>query len=359
LELNLDRDTMNLYGTPDIADSIFLKIARSKIFVADVSIINTAEGDRKCPNPNVLIELGFAARVLGWERIFCIYNLDYGSFEDLPFDLRQRRPIAYSIKKFGKEKCRNDISRILADSIISLHKKGGLFDAIDDYIKEQVDTEILTIGRHLGKILFGYTSHSGPDLTQLLVNLTEEEIKLKINSQKLIGFQIFKNLNVHEQKFRTFADNAISSLHHDRELAAIMIAFVNWIRRYEALNYARNNKPLDKENGEEKDLDFRILPPSNFQKNVDLPNRHVLLRQLSENQGVMIYFGDFIHSSKVHRLLLPYRFDDSQVDIFVSLIRQFINAVNDWLNFTNGEFILDMYQHFELRDTRIDLPDSY
>lgn len=353
LELNLDRDTRNISGTPDIANTIFEKISHSKIFVADISIINSSSKDRKCPNPNVLVELGFAVRVLGWERIFCIYNLDYGNFDDLPFDLRQRRPISYSINKFGKEKCRNEISSILTDSIIALHKKGGLFDAIDDYIKEQVDTEILTIGSHLGKILFGYTGNSGPALIQLLTNLTEDEIKSKILSQEFIGFQIFKNLDIHEQKFRKFADDAISSFHHDRELAAIMIGFLNWIRRYESINSTRNSEQLFKEIGEEVNQDFKVLPASSLQNNAGLLNRHILLRKLAESKGIVIDFGDFSRNSQIKKLLFSYCINSNQADVLVSLVRQFADAVNDWLNYTNGEFILDTYQHFEIRDIRI------
>ena len=211
LELNIDRDTKGISGTPDISDSIFSKIAKSKIFVADISIINSDSKGRKCPNPNVMIELGYAARVLGWERIFCVYNLDYGDINDLPFDLRHRRPIQYSIKQTGKEKAKAEIAKILANSVIALNKNGGLFDKVDDYIKQKVDTEILTIAGHLGKMLFGYTGKSLPELTQLLMNLSDDDIEKNITENELIGFQIFKNFSVHEQKFRQLAEECIVS----------------------------------------------------------------------------------------------------------------------------------------------------
>src|SRR5438876_9492524 len=55
----LDRDTQNVPGAPDIAHTIFQKIEKAAAFVADVSIINAGIG-RPTPNPNVLIELGYA-----------------------------------------------------------------------------------------------------------------------------------------------------------------------------------------------------------------------------------------------------------------------------------------------------------
>lgn len=69
-------------GMPDITESIFTKISNSSVFIADISIINDAWINRKTPNPNVLIELGYAARTLGWDKIICIFNSDYGSFND-------------------------------------------------------------------------------------------------------------------------------------------------------------------------------------------------------------------------------------------------------------------------------------
>lgn len=95
LELNLDRDTKGEPGTPDIVSTIFKKIAASSLFVCDISIINQESQLRKTPNPNVLLELGFAASVLGWENVICIYNTGFGKVEDLPFDLKFRRPILY------------------------------------------------------------------------------------------------------------------------------------------------------------------------------------------------------------------------------------------------------------------------
>jgi len=51
------------------------------------------------PNPNVLIELGYAVKTLGWNRIVCIFNEESGRIQDLPFDLRQRRVRSYKLKE--------------------------------------------------------------------------------------------------------------------------------------------------------------------------------------------------------------------------------------------------------------------
>src|SRR5438874_12383969 len=67
IEVRVDSDTAGVSGAPDIAQTIFEKIEASDVFVADVSIINPTVDGKRTPNPNVLIELGFAIAKLGWE----------------------------------------------------------------------------------------------------------------------------------------------------------------------------------------------------------------------------------------------------------------------------------------------------
>ena len=95
----LDRDTQDVPGSPDIAATIFDKIDRCGLFVCDVSIVNQSTPGRPMPNPNVLIELGYAVKTLGWNRIVCIFNQATGTIQDLPFDLRQRRVRSYDLQE--------------------------------------------------------------------------------------------------------------------------------------------------------------------------------------------------------------------------------------------------------------------
>lgn len=94
----VDRDTQGVAGAPDIASTIFAKITASDIFVADISIIARPRNGRPMPNPNVLIELGYAFRALGQERVILVFNRSYGKIEELPFDLRMRRLVSYDMK---------------------------------------------------------------------------------------------------------------------------------------------------------------------------------------------------------------------------------------------------------------------
>lgn len=97
LDAVVDRDTFGMPGSPSIVESITGKIAKSDIFVCDISIINLSSTGRPTPNPNVLYELGFASALLGWERIIMIQNTAFGNIEKLPFDLRGRRILQYHL----------------------------------------------------------------------------------------------------------------------------------------------------------------------------------------------------------------------------------------------------------------------
>lgn len=96
----IDRDTTGVPGSPNITETIFRKIDQANVFVADISIINReasgqAASGRLMPNPNVLLELGYALKALGEQQIILVLNEAYGGPEALLFDLRMRRVIPY------------------------------------------------------------------------------------------------------------------------------------------------------------------------------------------------------------------------------------------------------------------------
>jgi hypothetical protein len=109
LEINFDRDTRNSSGSPQIAQTIFDKISQSDIFVCDISLINNTLINktlkrRLTSNPNVLIELGFAINRLGWERVICVNNTEFGANELLPFDIRGHRITSFNNKDKSSRK---------------------------------------------------------------------------------------------------------------------------------------------------------------------------------------------------------------------------------------------------------------
>ncbi len=124
--VEVSRDTQGLAGSPNIGDAIYEKIDKADIFVADVTIINPEASGRKTPNPNVMIELGYAIKALGWDHIVILYNSDCGDVEKLPFDINHQRMTGYSLKECGKAESQKKIIRSIAGTIEILKTKGVL-----------------------------------------------------------------------------------------------------------------------------------------------------------------------------------------------------------------------------------------
>jgi hypothetical protein len=98
-EITVDEDSRAVPGASDIPDNILKKIAICDIFICDitpVTRINTPDDNiRDIPNPNVMFELGFAVRHIGWDRIILVLNTNYGSNDYVPFDISKHKILCY------------------------------------------------------------------------------------------------------------------------------------------------------------------------------------------------------------------------------------------------------------------------
>jgi hypothetical protein len=99
----LDSDTSGVAGFPNIVSAIFEKIDSADVFVPDLTIVHRCEG-AAFPNPNVLLETGYAIKSLGYARIVGVMNAAEGRPEDLPFDLRAHRPTMYKLPPDGERR---------------------------------------------------------------------------------------------------------------------------------------------------------------------------------------------------------------------------------------------------------------
>jgi hypothetical protein len=104
-EIRIDQDTQGLSGSPAIGEAILTKIRSTDVFVADLTFIDNGGDDsnsnaRRTPNPNVMLEYGYALHALGDGRIICVFNEQFGQPDELPFDLAHRRwPIRFSLQE--------------------------------------------------------------------------------------------------------------------------------------------------------------------------------------------------------------------------------------------------------------------
>jgi hypothetical protein len=116
-DIEIDRDTLNEPGSPPIADTIFAKIDRAAVFVADMTYVSTRPNGDRSPNPNVLVEHGWALKSLTHRRVIAVMNTAYGDPREisLPFDLRHTRwPIGFALP----EGCDADVRKAVKDSLV-------------------------------------------------------------------------------------------------------------------------------------------------------------------------------------------------------------------------------------------------
>jgi hypothetical protein len=94
----IESDMRGVPGSQDIPNTLFRKIEECDIFFADVNLVYKSLSREDClsPNPNVLIELGYAASKLDWDRVILILNTNINKIEQLPFDIRQRAILWYT-----------------------------------------------------------------------------------------------------------------------------------------------------------------------------------------------------------------------------------------------------------------------
>lgn len=174
IEIRLDKDTQGVEGAPDIANTIFEKIKQCHLFVADISIINVNSGEefRKAPNPNVLVELGYAASILGWDKVLLLYNLGFGGVQHLPFDLKMRRPIFYSLNETNvddKQVQKTILTKQLVGAINEISSKLRFFEnEITTKLYPYFHSKITEIAAESEDLLLNLFQFSGT--TELLDN---------------------------------------------------------------------------------------------------------------------------------------------------------------------------------------------
>lgn len=107
--LDVDRDTKGVGGTPPIIETIFSKIDRAAIFVPDLTFVCHRADGRLSPNPNVLIEYGWALKSRSHTRMMPVMNVFHGdpATESMPFDMAHlRHPIKFNLPESASKEVR-------------------------------------------------------------------------------------------------------------------------------------------------------------------------------------------------------------------------------------------------------------
>lgn len=332
-----DRDTRGVTGAPDIGETIFNKIEKADVFICDVSIINSSYEGRKTCNPNVLIELGYAAKTLGWEKVICLFNTKYGNISDLPFDLNHKRICLYNSDEEGNKAI---LSKRIVTAIGEIYGSGLLFNPIKDYMKSKIDYCLLEICKQLCCLVFGtITMTDALNSVNRLLECNTENIREYLQTDEgILGF-FTKNtlINVKILLEELFIKLTTSSL-FSTEWTVTVLEAIQWLQQYQWLISDRATNKLYRMIYSPNTL-FKVV--SGTELNKTNPNgSQLLLKKVGVNQGQVLYCATMpTYNEKL--LLSPHRVNSEALEGFVECVISAIHLVSTWLKKTGGEFILD------------------
>lgn len=191
-EFSIESDSRNDIGTPDLTESIFSKIEKCDILIADISIINVQSNYRRTPNPNVLLEVGYASKAISWSNILCLFNSEFGDIELLPFDIRTRKPIVYNTQDGTSE------SKIVLTKVLKAQIKEIIFNRVIDkkeYLstKRNVDLAVQNILIDICEFIFDRNSVDKYNYDKLL-HMSIESLRKALLHKQFLGFFLYRNI---------------------------------------------------------------------------------------------------------------------------------------------------------------------
>jgi hypothetical protein len=281
-DIEIDQATREEPGSPDIPDTIFKKIDECSIFIADVSFINDKTTGRQTPNPNVLIELGYAIKKIGFEKIILIFNENFGKLEELPFDINHRRPMKYLYNNsMDKKTVLDNLIITLERAILLIDRKTMTLEKVDFSFYgrdegKQYDKKI-TISGIVYKILSKEEFLRGIDFS--VIRAMKKEMKFT-EWQKYL----YEKAEIYEQRRAALASirrmqgiQVISEGYVENHFETkdyynkYMIASLKWLDTYKFDFFIKNNNEqimknikiilkTDKESRMRREIDLPILP---------------------------------------------------------------------------------------------------
>lgn len=331
-EIIIESDSRNEKGTPDLVESIFKKIDSCDVFVADISIINGLSEERKVPNPNVLLELGYAAKSIGWSNIICLYNSEFGPVEALPFDIRTRKPIVYNTKNNTSDE-KQKVASILARELEEIIDLG-----MDDkklYLRQKrsLDLAMQAVLIDICTLIYRNGSNADKYNYPRLLNARLDELKDQTCQNDLVGFDLLKNIMQSIDDFTEFIKDEVETFFLNEREKRVLVKLVYCLKNYQEF-IDRLEPNLNETLDDEYVLHVDDSNGATYTKKV------ILLRRIDNEKAVVIGGGSF-RKSDVNKLRGIYKLDESELVRFTSLVIEITRTVNNWISITGNYFIVN------------------
>ena len=328
----IDRDTKDEFGSPDIRNSIFGKINHSKFFICDVSL-----NEYKTPNPNVLIELGYAIKTVGWSKILCLFNTQTGNIEELPFDINHNRVTPYNPNAESEKK---RIANIISININNLLRNGELYNPIEDHLKKKIDYIVLQIVRNIINIFdFEKEVNYSTRLSEL-DNLSVDEMAHLLSKTETLGFYYLFDYEESQMKLESLLNQLLSCNYFFDGWREAVINLIDWLDMWNHTidSHFSPNLFQSAHNSNYAIKDMNKENPQNSIKSV------LLLKHYKDDQYSVVQGGSlskFNYEIAVKIVCIQ----DCYGYIIAKRIKEFLSYLDFWLEESGGEMILDPHYY--------------
>jgi hypothetical protein len=222
--------------------------------------------------------------------------------------------------------------------IVEKYSKKKLNKEIIDYAKMQIDREILSLINQLSKIVYPIEER---DFTLRGINkfltLKRDDLKKIISKREYIGFQVLKKWLVIEDNLHEILKNPyiLDKLEDEQ-----VIAIIQLLKSIRYLEQLQKIKDLYVDTGE-KTSSFKIVNGKDLnEENAKFSDRYLLLKDLGNNKFLVADFGDFPRYN-IDKLLRIFKINSKYIDIYIDAISDMITEINNWVDLTGGEFLID------------------
>ncbi len=330
----IDRDTKGVLGSPDIVDSILTKIDKCGLFIADISIINSSLNGKRTPNPNVLFELGYAVKCLGWDRVICVFNSDFGDVSELPFDLRNRRILTYETSNISetRKKLADIFKQIIDKNYYTLEQ----VQEVSDFYSIKIYSCFINIISRIIKVLYGSETVCSFEAITNVLNMTPTEIN-RLLSHELLGFNLFTSYDEQIKILTNELDRITSINMFNTNLYVHIIKLIKelkshnlFINREHFFENFKENTPIMN--------DYSIIHNSD---NNEIPNRYALGKKIDANRAKIVDFTDIKRTDHVKFALTHFCLDVNTYNVYYNHYVCILKYINEFISNNDGKFLID------------------
>ncbi len=208
-----------------------------------------------------------------------------------------------------------------------------------DYAKMQIDREILSIINQLTKIIHPYEARNfSCDGISSFLSTEKDKFRDILEKSEYLGFQVFKNWSISQKNLSSILQNPFILQRLDNEQSMSVVMLLKKISLFETMLKEVGDLYLVTD---VKAHGFRVQAGREIsERNLEYPDRYLLLRHLKDDDYLVADFGDFA-PYQLNNLLKVCKVNGKYLENYANSIYGIVFRINQWLKSTGNEFVID------------------